>query len=93
MFENAWRRDDHSNAWDIVVFAGHLTSDPLQGVLVREASGDGIPKETYVKLPVTKTPSRSGAARIARADGDLLTIALAGGTRITYDAWNGVFVE
>ena len=71
---------------DIVVFAGHLTSDPSQGVLVRQASGDDIPNETHVELPVLKTPSRSGAARIANADGDLLTIALADGTRISYDA-------
>ena len=72
----------------LVVYAGALSDDPLQGVLVevRFAAGDAIPTRK-----VRVAPTAAGALRIVAARGDALTLRSSEGDSFVYDVALGRF--
>lgn len=75
------------------VFAGHRTSDPQQGLLVVTNYGEQdwiYPPGELVQIP---TPVRGGTATISATDKAMLTISLADGQKLTYNALTATFVK
>lgn len=83
-FENRWVME--TPARTIIVYAGALTPDPAQGVVVVDSSPRGVGG----RYP---TPTKSGSVHITGADGQRLTLAAADGTTFVFDVAARVFAR
>jgi hypothetical protein len=79
LFANSW------NGSDNIVFAGALSSDPSQGVVVLTNRFVGPYPQI---LDVFQTPTKDGALTITAANSDVLTLAAADGALYTFDVAN-----
>jgi hypothetical protein len=77
---NAWQ-GQIDGEW-VQVYAGALTDDPTQGVVVVLVAGQPGAASGSQHL----TPAKAGAVRIVAAEGTRLTLEAADGTRFTFDA-------
>ncbi len=88
---------DQTHTVVLIAYFGALRRDPSQGVVLIQHTivhpvdntSDTNPRPTTTFV-VVSTPTRSGAARVVAARGEILTIATAGGDVYTVDATTGV---
>lgn len=80
--------------WLTVVFAGFMTEDRPQGIVIVHESpyplryrrdADLSRLEDKIRIKLYETPIRAGSVRIVRARGDVLTLVSATGRRMTFD--------
>jgi hypothetical protein len=66
------------------VYAGAAAGDANQGIVVVVTLEDA--RHPILGQQLVKAPSRSGALRVAAANGSLLTLQAEGGASFTFDA-------
>jgi hypothetical protein len=81
LVENAWQ-DTVDGVW-VQVFAGHLTQESKQGVVIVNVLKSDL--DTSGPLETFKTPTASGSVRIVAADGTKLTLKAADGKTWVFD--------
>jgi hypothetical protein len=78
---NAWQ--GRAGGGFVSVYAGAAAGDANQGVVVVVTLEDA--RHPTLGQQLVKTPSRSGALRVAAANGSLLTLQAQGGASFTFD--------
>lgn len=88
--QNAWWSPVGSEA--ITAWAGAVTGDPPQGVVVVMSQPLNDPTQTGpTTLHEYVTPTRDGSVRIVSAQGTTLTLVAADGTTFAFDAATGLY--
>jgi hypothetical protein len=88
-FQNHWY--EVKNKQYIIVYAGALTNNPVQGLLVEETTSLNY---SSVTAPATYlAPSQSGSLQIVAAHGELLTLQSAKGLTLQFDVPSGKFIQ